>query len=94
VSDVLCFRELMSHVREALVGMGFLTLADSPRSSVLPPDVGTWRIVQATADRMVMVDSSLSRNHISYKETFTQSLLTIDVVVDTDGYLHNTTMIG
>ena len=73
--------------------MGSLTLVDSRRSPVLLLDVGTWRIVQATADRTVTVDPSLNRKRISYEETFTQSLLTIDVIVDTDWYLHNTTVI-
>jgi len=67
VSEVLCFRELVSHVKGASVGMDFSMLVDSRRSSVLLPDVGTWRIVQATADRMVTVDPSLSRKSISYK---------------------------
>jgi len=93
VSEVLCFRELESHVGEASVGMGSLTPVGSRRSPVLPPDVGTWRIVQATADRMVMVNPSLNRKRISYEETFAPSLLTIDVIIDTDWYLHNTTVI-
>ena len=61
MSEVLCFRELVSHMRGASVGMDFLMLVDSRRSSVSLPDVGTWRIVQATADRMVTVDPPLSR---------------------------------
>ena len=67
MSEVLCFRELVSHVKGASVGMDFSMLVDSRRSSVLLPDLGTWRIVQATADRMVTVDPSLSRKSISYK---------------------------
>ena len=93
MSEVLCFCELESHVGEVSVGMGSLTLADSRRSPVLLPDVGTWRTVQATADRMVTVDPSLNRKRISYEETFAQSLLTIDVIIDADWYLHNTTVI-
>ena len=94
MSEVLCFRELVSHVREASVGMGSLTLVYFRRSPVLLPDVGTWHTVQATADRMVTADPSLNRKSINCEETFARSPLTIDVIIDTDWYLHDTTVIG
>ena len=55
------FCELASHVREASAGTCSSTLSDSRRSSVLLPDVGTWRTGQATADRRVTVGPPLNR---------------------------------
>ena len=62
---VLCFRELVSHMKELSVGMDFSMLVDPRRSSVLLPDVGIWRIGQATADRRVTVGPSLCRKNAS-----------------------------
>lgn len=71
---VLSIRKLVSHVREASVGMGFLMLVDPRRSSVSLPDVGTWRIGPATADRRVTVGPSLRRNYLSVTKKCLRSL--------------------